>query len=113
MMVRSAVPFTWPVLQHYVYRSHGLKARYDLTRLLAMARLQAGPGKGLSRKELRGLLDSFPERDPFSSRSYLFNPESGMLYSVGQDGLDNDGRELPAAWQNSDIAVRIGFIISD
>ena len=47
MMVRSAVPYTWPVLQHYVYRSQELQARYDLVRLLARARLAAGPGMRL------------------------------------------------------------------
>jgi hypothetical protein len=111
MMVRSAVPFTWPVLQHYVYRSHGLKARYDLVRLLAEARLRAGPGMNLSQVALQGLLATVPERDPFSGKPYLFNPESGMLYSVGPDGSDNGGREQPASWRNSDIAVPIKFVI--
>ncbi len=113
MMVRSAVPYTWPVLQHYVYRSHNLKARYDLVRLLALARLRAGADKSLSRAALQALLASAPERDPFSGGPYRFNPESGMLYSVGQDGLDNNGRELPSAWKDSDIAVRIDFVSRD
>jgi hypothetical protein len=110
MMVRSAVPFTWPVLQHYVYRSHGLKVRYDLVRLLAEARLEAGPGGSLSQAALHDLLAALPERDPFSGKPYLFNPKSGMLYSVGPDGSDNGGRELPTAWKDSDIAVRITFV---
>jgi hypothetical protein len=110
MMVRSAVPFTWPVLQNYVYRSHGLKVRYDLTRLLAAARLQAGPGMVLPEATLRNLLASAEERDPFSNRPYLFNLASGMLYSVGPDGTDNHGLEQPAALTDSDIAVRISFV---
>ncbi len=113
MMVRAAVPYTWPVLQHYVYRSHVLKVRYDLVRLLAMARLQAGSAMTLKRADLQGLLAAAAERDPFSGKPYLFNPESGMLYSVGQDGLDNGGREIPASWRVSDIAVWIGFVIRD
>ncbi|MCX6557850.1 MAG: hypothetical protein NTW95_10540 [Candidatus Aminicenantes bacterium] len=113
MMVRSAVPFTWPVLQHYVYRSHGLKVRYDLTRLLAMARLKAEPGGSLSRAALHDLLATAPEQDPFSGKPYLFNPESGMLYGVGPDGKDDSGRELPTAWKDSDIAVPINFIKRD
>lgn len=113
MMVRAAVPYTWPVLQHYVYRSHGLRARYDLVRLLALARIKAGPAMGLSRSELQDLLASAPERDPFSAQPYLFNPGSGLLYSVGQDGVNNNGRELPAAWRDSDIAVPVKFVKSE
>ena len=113
MMVRSAVPYTWPVLQHYVYRSHNLKARYDLVRLLALARLRVGADKSLSRAALQALLASAPERDPFSGGPYRFNPDSGMLYSLGQDGLDNNGCELPSAWKDSDIAVRIDFVSRD
>jgi len=113
MMVRSAVPFTWPVLQHYIYRSHGLKVRYDLTRMLARARFLAGSEMSLSRAALQELLALAPERDPFGGGAFRFNPESGTLYSLGQDGRDNGGRELPAAWKDSDIAVRISFVIRD
>jgi hypothetical protein len=110
MMVRAAVPYTWPVLQHYVYRSHGLKARYDLVRLLARARVQAGSAMSMDSDGLQGFLASAPERDPFSGRPYLFNSGRGMLYSVGQDGQDDGGRETPGAWRDSDIAVPISFM---
>jgi hypothetical protein len=113
MMVRSAVPYTWPVLQHYVYRSHGLKVRYDLTRMLARARFQAGRNMSLVQVTLKGFLASAAERDPFSGEPYLFNPGSWMLYSVGPDGQDDNGRELPASWRDSDIAVKINFVISN
>ncbi|HEX7503025.1 MAG TPA: hypothetical protein VF451_06360, partial [Acidobacteriota bacterium] len=113
MMVRSAVPFIWPVLQHYIYRSQGLKARYDLTRLLARARLLAGAKMKLERAALASLLNGAAERDPFSGGPYLFDAGSGMLYSVGPDGADNGGRERPAWWRDSDIAVPIKFVISD
>jgi len=110
MMVRSAVPYVWPVLQHYVYRSQALKVRYDLTRLLARARLQAGRDMSLAPAGLRSLLAAAAERDPYSGAPFLFSLEQGMLYSVGPDQLDNGGRELPAAWRDSDIAVRISFV---
>ncbi|HUU05967.1 MAG TPA: hypothetical protein VMZ49_08845 [Patescibacteria group bacterium] len=113
MMVRSAVPYTWPVLQHYVYRSHVLKARYDLVRLLARARLQAGRDSGLSRAELAGLLSSAAERDPFSGLPFLLSRERGVLYSIGPNGSDDGGREQPALWRDSDIAVPIRFVISN
>ncbi len=112
MMVISAVPHTWPVLQHYVYRSQGLKVRYDLTRLLAQARLAAGGEMKLDEAVLRLLLD-VGERDPFSGKPYLFHPGSGMLYGVGPDRLDDGGRERPAWWRGSDIAVSIKFVNLD
>jgi hypothetical protein len=114
MMVRSAVPFTWPVLQHYIYRSQGLKARYDLTRLLARARLLAGRAAGLpaglAPAELEGMLGAVDERDPFSGTPFRFNRERGVLYSIGSDGTDNGGREMLASWRDSDIAVPITFV---
>ena len=113
MMVRSAVPFAWPVLQHYVYRSQGLKVRYDLTRLLVLARLQAGRSMSLNPAMLKKLLVSEDGRDPFSGGPYLFNPGSGMLYSVGPDREDNGGREQPSWWRDSDITVPLKFVISD
>jgi hypothetical protein len=113
IMVRSAVPFTWLVLQHYVYRSHGLKVRYDLTRLLARARLQAGRNMRLDQAVLKILLASADERDPFSGDPFLFSRELGMLYSVGPNRLDDGGREQPALWRNSDIAVPLKFVNRD
>ena len=113
MMVHSAVPYTWPVLQHYIYRSQGLKVRYDLTRLLARARLQAIRNIGLGRAALKELLALADGCDPFSGGPYLFHPGSGMLYSVGPDRSDHNGREQPSWWRDSDIAVPIKFIIGD
>ncbi len=113
MMVRSAVPFTWTVLQHYVYRSHVLKARYDLVRLLARAKLQSGRNGGLSRAALAALLSSATERDPFSGFPFLFSRERGLLYSVGPNGTDDGGREQQAVWRDSDIAVPIKFVKSE
>jgi hypothetical protein len=110
MMVRSAVPYTWPILQHYVHRSHELRARYELTRLLAGARLACGAGMKLGEKTLLRMLAGAGEVDPFSGRPYLYNPDSGMLYSVGSDRRDDHGREQPASWHDSDIAVRITFV---
>ncbi len=74
MMVRSAVPFTWPVLQHYVYRSQGLKARYDLTRLLARARLQAGPNMSLERAALAEPAERGGRARSLQRRALSFQP---------------------------------------
>jgi hypothetical protein len=112
MMVMSAVPFHWPILQHYVYRSHELKVRYDLVRLLAAARRAAGPELKLTPAALQVQLAA-GERDPFSGAPYLYSREQGVLYSVGPDAVDDNGREQPEIWRNSDIAVPIKFVISD
>jgi hypothetical protein len=109
MMVVSAVPYIWPILQHYVYRSHELKVRYDLVRLLAAARLAAGPGLKLGAAALQGQLAA-GERDPFSGAPYLFSREQGVLYSIGPDGADDHGRERSEIWRDSDIAVPLKFV---
>lgn len=112
MMVASAVPYDWPILQHYVYRSHELRARYELARLLAAARLAAGPEQKLGEGALRALLAK-GEIDPFSGAPYRFSRERRVLYSVGPDAVDDDGREQSEVWRHSDIAVPIKFVISD
>lgn len=109
MMVSSAIPFTWPILRHYVYRSHELRARYDLVRLLARARL-AAVGTRLDEATLRGLLAATGDRDPFSGLPYRFSREQGAIYAIGADRSDDSGREQPDVWRDSDIAVPIRFI---
>jgi len=112
MMVRSAIPFAWPILRHYVYRSHELHARYDLVRLLARARLAAA-GTRLDEAALRGLLAAAKERDPFSGSPYRFSREQAAIYAIGADRSDDHGREQADVWRDSDIAVPIHFVISD
>jgi hypothetical protein len=110
MMVNSAVPFNWPILQHYVFRSHELKVRHDLTRLLARARLACRPGAGLDEAALRMLLAA-GEEDPFSGAPFRFDREREVLFSIGPDGINDKGRERPEIWRGSDIAVPIKFVI--
>lgn len=113
MMVRSAMPFTWPILRHYVYRSHELKARYDLVRLLAQARFAAGAGRKLDEAALLRLLAASGGRDPFSGAPYRFSREREALYGLGSDRNDDNGREGADLWRDSDIAVPIMFVIRD
>ncbi|MCU0236054.1 MAG: hypothetical protein MUC72_03105 [Acidobacteria bacterium] len=113
MMVRSTMPYTWPILRHYVYRSHELKTRYDLVRLLARARLAAGPGGVLGESALRQLLAEADERDPFSGAPYRFGRERQAIYGIGSDRNDDRGREEAVLWRDSDIAVPVKFVIRD
>ena len=113
MMARSAMPFTWPILRHYVYRTHELKSRYDLVRLLAQARLAAGTAMRLETAALRRLLDAAEERDPFNGAPYRFSPEQEVIYGFGSDRDDDNGREGTELWRDSDIAVPINFVIRD
>jgi hypothetical protein len=112
MMVNSAVPFHWPILQHYVNRSHELRARYELTRLLARARLEADGGAGMTEAALLRLLAA-GEKDPFSGLPHRFSAGQRSLYSVGADTADDGGRERPEVWRDSDIAVPINFVKSE
>lgn len=113
MLVSSAVPFNWPVLRHYVYRSHELKARWDLLRLLARARVRAGASGRFTEEQLRRLLAEAVERDPFSGAPYRFGRRRRVLYSLGADAVDQGGREGPELWRDSDIAVSIHFVDRD
>jgi hypothetical protein len=112
MMVQSAVPFTWPILQHYINRSHEMKVRYDLVRLLARARLKMGEKEKLDAAELRKILAA-GGRDPFSGLSFRFSRGRGALYSVGPDAVDDHGREQAEIWRDSDIAMPIKFVKSE
>jgi len=113
MMVRSAIPFHWPIVRNFVQRGHETKARYDLVRVLVRARLEAAPGEGLEEAGLRRLLATADERDPYSGRPFLFSRARAVVYSIGADGVDDDGRERPELWRDSDIAVPIKFVKSE
>jgi hypothetical protein len=113
MMVRSAVPFHWPIVRNFAYRGHETKARYDLLRLLARARLAVARGERLDEMGLRRLLETADERDPFSGRPFRFGRARGVLYSIGADKVDDEGRERPELWRDSDIAIPITFVIRD
>lgn len=110
MMVRSAVPFHWPIVRNFVQRGHETKARYDLLRVLARARLEAPRGEGLDEASLLRLLAGADERDPYSGRPFLFSRARQMIYSIGADRVDDGGREQPELWRDSDIAVPIRFV---
>ncbi|MBN2347040.1 MAG: hypothetical protein JXO51_11700 [Candidatus Aminicenantes bacterium] len=110
MLVSSAVPYNWPILQHYVYRTHELKARCDLLRLLAQARRAAAPGMELDGARLRRMLAA-GGIDPFSGSPYRFGRGQKALYALGPDGIDDGGREQAEIWRRSDIAVPIRFVI--
>jgi hypothetical protein len=36
-----------------------------------------------------------------------------VLYSIGADKVDDEGRERPELWRDSDIAIPITFVIRD
>ena len=112
MMARSSVPYTWPVVRQYVLRGHETRARYELTRLLARARLAGERDGGLGEAELGRLL-AVAARDPFSGRPFRYGRASGTLYSLGADAEDNGGRERLELWHDSDIAVPIRFVSGD
>ncbi|HOW43838.1 MAG TPA: hypothetical protein PK919_01570 [Candidatus Aminicenantes bacterium] len=112
MMARSSVPYTWPVVRHYALRGHETRARYELTRLLAMARLAWERGGGLGVTELKRLLDAAAP-DPFSGRPFRYGWGTATLYSLGADARDDGGRERLEMWRDSDVAVAIRFVNRD
>lgn len=112
MVARSAVPYAWPVLRQYVLRGHETRARYELTRLLARARLASERDGGLGGEELGRLL-AVAAPDPFSGRPFRYGRDTATLYSLGADAEDNGGRERLELWRDSDIAVPIRFVSGD
>lgn len=108
MMVRSAMPYNFPVLQHYVLQSHELRARYELVCLLARARAST-PASRVPAAMLLRLLASAPERDPFGGGPYRYAATRRLLYSLGPDRLDDGGREGVETWRDSDLAVPVSF----
>jgi hypothetical protein len=112
MMVRSAVPFTWQVLRNYVFRSLELKIRYDLLRLLVRIRLEKISPSAGEAGSIHVLLAA-AERDPYSGQPYRYNPVLGVIYSIGPDREDNDGREKVLSRGASDIAITIKFATGD
>jgi hypothetical protein len=112
MLARSSVPHAWPVVRHFVLRVHETRARYELTRLLARARLASERAGGLGAAELRRLL-AVAAPDPFSGRPFRYGRASATLYSLGADAVDDGGRERLELWRDSDIAVPIRFISGD
>ncbi len=112
MMARSSVPYTWPVVRQYVLRGHETRARYELTRLLARARLASERDGGLGEAELARLLAAAAP-DPFSGRPFRYGRASATLYSLGADAEDDGGRERLELWRDSDIAVPIRFVSGD
>lgn len=107
MMVRSAVPFPWVAINNHVYRTHLLKARYDLTRILAEWHSRRQPGE--DPQAVLGELDAFRDPDPFSGEPYRVNPEKMVIYSIGSDRTDNGGTEQVNYLRDSDIAVPYSF----
>jgi hypothetical protein len=112
MMVSSAVPYLWPVLRSYVYRSLELKIRYDLTRLLAHIRLENISVSSGETGPIHALLAT-AECDPYSGQPYRYNPDLAVIYSIGPDREDNGGREKVLSRGASDIAITIKFATGD
>ena len=107
MMVRSAIPFPWVAINNHVYRTHLLKARYDLTRILAEWHSRRQPGED-PLAVLREV-EAFRDPDPFSGKPYRVNPEKMVIYSIGSDREDNGGTEQVNYLRDSDITVPYFF----
>ena len=107
MLVRSAIPFPWVALNNHVYRTHILKVRYDLTRILAEWHSRWIPG-GDPVTILKGV-NAFRQQDPFSGGPFRLNREKMVIYSVGVDRKDDGGTEQLNFFRGSDIAVPYFF----
>jgi hypothetical protein len=72
-----------------VERKYLTQALCDLVRISAEMRLPGGPTSGAG--PVDGRLGAFAARDPFSGDAYGWDPEKGILFSVGVDGKRDGG----------------------
>jgi hypothetical protein len=86
-------------------------ARIELTRA-AFGVLSFESERGVLPPSLEALAPTYlesPPLDPFSGSVLHFDRARRLIYSVGSDGLDESGRELPA----SDVARELRIVIPE
>jgi hypothetical protein len=108
MIACQLLPFLEPVQD----AEHRMRVRHELTRLaLALLEYQSGHGdlpRGLD-ELLPGYIPALPV-DPFSEAQliYRLQPDGALVYSVGANGLDDEGRGRLDEPPGDDSMIRIG-----
>ena len=80
-----------PSFKSIVLKSYISKTYYDMLRISAELHLNYTPGKSVP--EILDGLETYKELDPCSGKPYIWNEEKQILYSIGTDRKDDNGKE--------------------
>lgn len=92
-------------VKHMIHRSYEIKSIHDMARIIADLHLNHSPGQSL--KETLKTLGTYQKlRDPFSGELYKWNEKESILYSVGMNRVDDNGKYIDStALNRGDIPV--------
>lgn len=89
-----------------IFKSYRKKATYDMVRISAELHLNYDPDKPV--QEILNNLESYKVLDPCSGKSYKWNDEKQLLYSIGTDRKDNGGEtNLYHKIEGTDFAIPV------
>jgi hypothetical protein len=60
-------------------------------------------------EEILKELETYQSLDPCSGKPYVWEPEKKVLYSIGTDGVDNEGVEKLNEEKGSDFVIPVVF----
>jgi hypothetical protein len=80
-----------PSFKSIILKSYISKTHYDMLRISAELHLNYTPAKSVT--EILSGLETYKELDPCSGKPYIWNDEKQILYSIGTDRKDDNGKE--------------------
>jgi hypothetical protein len=96
-----------PNIPLVVFKSYRTRAYYEMTRILAELQMKYSPEKPV--EDILKELESYQSLDPCSGKPYVWEPEKKVLYSIGTDGVDNEGVEKLNEEKGSDFVIPVVF----
>ncbi len=80
-----------PSFKSIILKSYSSKTHYDMLRISAELHLNYTPEKPI--REILDGLETYKELDPCSGKPYIWDEEKQILYSIGTDRKDDNGKE--------------------
>lgn len=88
-----------------ILKTYKVRAFYDMTRICAELHLKDDPGKPV--EEVLKQIDTYNKAiDPCSGNPYIWNPQKQVLYSIGTDRDDDNGK-YSATTLDTDFALPV------
>lgn len=93
---KALVAISYPSHQKQIFEKYRTKALFDMVRICAEFHAKTTADTPDTRPgDLLAHLESAKERDPFSGRPYVYDGTKQILYSVGENRVDNGGDGTP------------------